>query len=178
MEKIANNLRVLRALKKLTQEDLAAALDITRARIGSYEEGRSEPPVEVLIRYSDFFHVAVDALVRGDLSKTNPEDLIRVGKNRLLFPITVDPEGNDLIELIPIKAHAGYLNGYSDPEYIENLQRMKLPFLAAGKHRTFPIKGDSMPPLKEGSYVVGKYVDSLKAWCTNGFTPTSRKTPT
>jgi hypothetical protein len=36
---------------------------------------------------------------------------------------------------------------------------MKLPFLPTGKHRAFPIKGDSMPPIKEGSYVIGKFLE-------------------
>ena len=161
MGKIALNLRVLRERRKFTQEGLAEELKISRARIGSYEEGRCEPPVEILIRYADYFSVAVDALVRCNLAKTNPDDLMKVGKNRILFPIQVDAQGNDLIELVPIKARAGYLNGYADPEYIEGLQRMKLPIVPTGKHRAFPIKGDSMPPLSDGWYVVGRYVESL-----------------
>ena len=39
---------------------------------------------------------------------------------------------------------------------------MNLPFAPVGKHRAFSIKGDSMPPLKDGSYVIGKYVESPK----------------
>ena len=42
------------------------------------------------------------------------------------------------------------------------MQRMNFPFLPVGKHRAFPIKGDSMPPLSDGSYVIGKYIESLR----------------
>jgi phage repressor protein C with HTH and peptisase S24 domain len=63
--------------------------------------------------------------------------------------------------VIPIKASAGYLSGYDDPEYISELPQMKLPFIPTGKHRAFPIKGDSMEPwVKEGAFVVGKFVES------------------
>ena len=55
----------------------------------------------------------------------------------------------------------GYLNGYSDPEYIENLQSLSLPFLRNGKYRAFPTEGDSMPPYNDGTYVVGKYVENI-----------------
>ena len=48
--KLSENIKFLRGLKKLSQEDLAAALDITRSRLGAYEEGRNEPPIEILIR--------------------------------------------------------------------------------------------------------------------------------
>ncbi|MEW6470043.1 MAG: LexA family transcriptional regulator [Bacteroidota bacterium] len=161
MGKIAKNIRHLRMLNGWSQEQFAQKLGISRARVGSYEESRCEPPIALLIRMSEFFHVAIDALVRSDLSKVRPEELMKVGANRLLFPITVDEAGNDLVEVVPVKAYAGYLNGYADPEYVEGLQRMKLPFLPVGKHRAFPIKGDSMLPVKEGSYVVARFVESL-----------------
>ena len=51
--------------------------------------------------------------------------------------------------------------GYDDPEYIEQLEKIKLPFLPSGKHRAFPIKGDSMLPMKDGSYVVAEFVENI-----------------
>ena len=161
MEKIAANIKVLRELKKLSQEQMAEQLNITRARLGAYEEGRNEPPVEILLRFSDYFKISIDALLRGDFSKTDPGSILRIGRNRLLFPVVIDRNGRDVIEVVPIRARAGYLNGFSDPEFIGELPRMNLPFVPAGKHRAFAIKGDSMPPLREGSYVVGKYIENL-----------------
>jgi phage repressor protein C with HTH and peptisase S24 domain len=67
-----------------------------------------------------------------------------------------------MVELIPLKASAGYTRGYSDPEYIEQLPKMRLPFLPTGKHRAFPIKGDSMPPIREGSFVIAKYLERFE----------------
>jgi transcriptional regulator with XRE-family HTH domain len=161
MNKIAINLKELRKIQNISQESLSKKLGITRSRLGAYEEGRNEPPIELLIKLSNFFHVSVDALIRSDFSITNPTSLMKIGRNRLLLPILVDKENNDTIEVVTAKASAGYLNGFSDPEYIEKLPLMNLPFRVTGKHRTFPIMGDSMPPLKSGSYVVGKYLESL-----------------
>jgi|LauGreDrversion4_2_1035121.scaffolds.fasta_scaffold74921_1 transcriptional regulator with XRE-family HTH domain len=161
MNRIAFNLKELRTIKNLSQEALSKKLGITRSRLGAYEEGRNEPPIELLIQLSNFFHIPVDALIRADLSRTSPDSLMKIGKNRLLLPIMVDKENNDTIEVVTAKASAGYLNGFSDPEYIEKLPLMNLPFRVTGKHRTFPIQGDSMPPLKTGSFVVGKYMESL-----------------
>lgn len=162
MSKISSNIRFLRQLKGLSQEQLADELKVTRSRIGGYEEARNEPPIDLLIRISEYFHIAIDALVRGDLKKTNLDGLMKVGKNRILFPILLDSDGNDMVELIPLKASAGYLKGYADPDYIEKLPQMRLPFLPTGKHRAFPIKGDSMPPIKEGSFVIGKFVERIE----------------
>lgn len=162
MSKVFSNLKYLRLQKGLSQEQLAESLGITRSRLGAYEENRNEPSIDLLITISDYFHVAVDALVRGDLTKTSLDGLMKIGKNRMLFPVVIDEDGRDAVELIPLKASAGYLKGYADPEYVERLPRMKLPFLPTGKHRAFPIKGDSMPPIKEGSFIVGKYVERFE----------------
>ncbi|MFO0321375.1 MAG: XRE family transcriptional regulator [Bacteroidota bacterium] len=162
MSKIFSNLKYLRLQKGLSQEQLADNLGITRSRLGAYEENRNEPSIDLLITISDFFHVAVDALVRGDFSKTSLDGMMKIGKNRMLFPILIDEDGKDVVELVPLKASAGYLQGYADPDYVERLPRMKLPFLPIGKHRAFPIKGDSMPPIKEGSFIVAKYLEKLE----------------
>lgn len=162
MSKIARNIKHLRLLKNWSQGQLADEVELSRARIGSYEEGRAEPSIEVMVRLSHIFHVSIDALVKSDLSGLKDTQLMKVAENRLLFPIMVDMNNNDLVEVVTAKASAGYLNGYSDPEYFEKLPNMNLPFKVTGKHRAFPIKGDSMPPLKDGSFVVGKFVESIK----------------
>ena len=162
MKMISKNIRHLRKLNRLTQEQLAEELRINRSRIGSYEEARSEPPIETLISLSEYFKLPIDIMVKKDLTKTDDNSFIEIGNQRVLFPIMVDHENENLIEVIPTKASAGYLLGYNDPEYIEQLQKIKLPFLPTGKHRAFPIKGDSMLPMKDGSYVVGEFVEDIR----------------
>ena len=94
------------------------------------------------------------------MTKAEDTSFIELRNKRILFPITVDDANNDLIEVIPAKASAGYAHGYDDPEYIEQLQNIKLPFLPTGKHRAFPIKGDSMLPMKDGAFVVGRFIEN------------------
>ena len=160
MNFVAENIKHLRNQKKLSQEGLAQLINVPRSRIGSYEEGRSAPSIEMLIQLAESFNISVDMLIKMDLTKTTDTTFMKVGENRVLFPITLDIDENNLIEVVPVKASAGYLNGYDDPEYIEQLQKIKLPFLPTGKHRAFPIKGDSMLPIKPGSFVVGKFVEN------------------
>src|SRR5687768_12438372 len=94
MGKISQNIKHLRQLKKWSQEELAEKLEISRARIGSYEEDRCDPPIDVLVKLSNVFHIAVDALVKCDLRKFDDHSFIKVGENRMLFPIMVDKENN------------------------------------------------------------------------------------
>jgi len=162
MGKISKNIRHLRKLKDLTQEQFADEINVTRSRIGSYEEGRSEPSIATLISIATYFNLPVDVLIKSDLTAATDASFIEIGNQRVLFPIAVDGENEDLIEIIPIKASAGYLRGYSDPEYIEHLDKIKLPFLPTGKHRAFPIKGDSMLPVKSGAYIVAKFIEDIR----------------
>ena len=161
MKIISKNIRHLRTLKGITQEVFAEELGITRSRISSYEENRSSPTIETLIKLSEYFKIPVDILIKNDLTKAKDTSFIEVGNKRVLFPVTVNENNEDLIEIVPTKASAGYLAGYDDPEYIEQLDKIKLPFLPSGKHRAFPIKGDSMLPMKDGSFVVGKFIDNI-----------------
>ena len=159
MENLAKNLVHLRKQKKRSQEMLAEDLGVTRSRIGSYEEGRSLPSLDFMVKVSNYYKIPVDILLKNNLTIEGDISFIELRNKRILFPITVDNSNEDLIEIVPTKAQAGYLSGYDDPEYIEQLKKIKLPFLPVGQHRAFPIKGDSMTPMKDGAFVVGKFIE-------------------
>lgn len=161
MSLFSDNIRYLRLQKKVSQEKLAEELLITRARYVKYESGASEAPYDILRRIAHYYHYSIDILLSVDIRKVDTNGLIRLEDNRILLPITVDREGENTIEIIPQKAKAGYLSGYSDPEFIEGLQQISLPFLTNGKFRAFPVSGDSMPPHRDGSFIIGRYVESL-----------------
>lgn len=159
MSILSENIRYLRAQLGLSQNKVANDLIITRVRYSKYEDATSEPPVELLIRMSRYFHVSIDLMVSADLRKISLKELMELPDNRILLPIKTDETGEKKIEIIPHKASMGYLNSYADPEYIENLQTISLPFLGVGNYRAFPVEGDSMPPYKDGAFIIGKYLE-------------------
>jgi hypothetical protein len=77
--------------------------------------------------------------------------------------VTADSGGKDNIEMVPIKAAAGYLNGYADAEYVKELPKFQLPILKHGTYRAFEISGDSMLPLLSGTIVIGEYVEDIRS---------------
>ena len=124
---LANNIKHIRTLKGLTQEQFAEDLKVSRSRISSYEENRAVPPIDFLVDLSLYFNIPIDVLVKNDLSSATDPSFIEIGNKRILFPITIDGTDEDLIDIVPVEASAGYLRGYSDPEYIEHLNKIKLP---------------------------------------------------
>jgi len=159
----AQNIRYLRAKKELSQEKLGMELSITRNQVASYESEKADPSIETLIKFSEFFKLPIDALVKSDLTKGKENSFIDIGNHRVLFPIQIDEHNNNVVEVVNKEASAGYLNGYSDTEFIAQLPIMNLPFLPTGKHRAFKIKGDSMSPwVNDGDYVIGEYVENFQ----------------
>ena len=161
MSLFSDNIRHLRMKKGVSQSIVAESLAITRDRLAKYEEGKSQPPIEILVKISHHYHVSIDLLLTVDIRKIDMDGLIKLDDNRILLPITVDSKGENIIEIIPHKARAGYMSGYSDAEFIESLQHISLPFLSNGKYRAFPVSGDSMPPHRDGSFIIGKYIENL-----------------
>lgn len=159
MSILSENMRYLRSQTGTSQQKTADALVITRGRYAKYEDGASEPPVELLIKISRYFHVSIDLMVSADLRKIPLKEIMELPDNRILLPVKVHHNGENIIEIIQHKASMGYLEGYSDPEYIENLQNISLPFLGSGTYRAFQVEGDSMPPYKDGAFIIGKYLE-------------------
>lgn len=164
----AKNIKFLRRRRGRTQDDVASALGLKRSTLSGYENNVAEPGIELLIAFSKYFEIAVDTLLKMDLSKLTESQLGELergfdaylsGSKMRVLATTVDEGNRENIELVPEKAKAGYMTGYADPEFISELPVFKLPFLLSNrKYRTFQLKGDSMLPIPDGSWVTGEYV--------------------
>lgn len=65
------NLQYLRKQNKITQEELADFLQVSRQSVSKWETGEAYPETEKLIALSDKFAVTLDALLRGDVTEPN-----------------------------------------------------------------------------------------------------------
>lgn len=59
---LSHNLRSARQAAGLTQRAVATRVELKLQRYGSYEEGRADPPMAVLLRLAAVFGLKVDAL--------------------------------------------------------------------------------------------------------------------
>ena len=159
MSKAGLNLKYLRKLRGWTQEEFAQKLQIKRSLVGAYEEERADPRLDVLEIVADMFKLSLDELLLKDLANTSPTASY-LQKRRMQKLMTAD---RNLIHFVPVKAAAGYLAGYADNEFIDELNTFTLPMLTGGQYRAFEIIGDSMMPTPSGSIIVGEKVESLDA---------------
>jgi len=160
MSTAGKNLKYLRKLRGWTQEEFATKLQIKRSLLGAYEEERAEPRIEVLETVGEMFKLTLDELLLKDLADTKGNYLAKRRAQKLAA-------GTNEIQFVPVKAAAGYLAGYADPEFIDELNTFTLPMLAPGHYRAFEIVGDSMLPTPSGSIIVGERVDDIGDVKTN-----------
>ncbi|MDR3711848.1 MAG: LexA family transcriptional regulator [Puia sp.] len=156
MSTAGKNLKYLRKLRGWTQEEFSAKLGIKRSLLGAYEEERAEPRIDVLETAGDMFKLTLDELLRKELADTKGNNYLAKRRAQKLGSATNE------IQLVPVKAAAGYLAGYADPEFLDELNTFTLPMLASGTYRAFEIVGDSMLPTASGSVIVGEKVDDLE----------------
>jgi transcriptional regulator with XRE-family HTH domain len=166
----ASNLKILRKKSGKTQDALSSELNIGRTTIANYEAGISEPSLDTLMTFANYFGVTLDELLSKNMeaiAKSNPKDLIlrpNPSNSYANIPriITVDSSGNDNIIYVPVKARAGYLLGYGDAEFMETLPTFRLPGLNNATYRMFEVEGPSMAPnILNGDRIIGEWIDEL-----------------
>lgn len=162
---LAENLKLLRKIEGLSQRQVADIIKVSRVNLSKYESGTHHPSLEVLIRVSRHYKILIDSLLTVRLTEDKLKEAREsLATGNLIVPIQVDSNGDNLIEIIPENASAGYVGSYSDPEYVETLDYISIPMLN-GKCRAFPINGDSMYPVPDGAYVISRQItemDSIK----------------
>lgn len=125
----AENLRILRERKEMTQQQLADALKISRSTIGMYEKGNREPDFETLELIADFFNVDMGRLI-GNLTPKKGNWIPVLGSVRAGLPM----------------------------EAVENIldyEEIGEEMARQGDFFALQIKGDSMEPrIKEGDVVI------------------------
>jgi len=158
---IANNLKFLRKKSRKTQDTVSTDIKIGRTTLTNYETGFSEPNVNLLIAFANYFGVTLDDLMSKDLEQEAAAGKMPTPKpNGMPMVITVDNSGRENILYVPVKARAGYLLGYGDKQYVESLPAFSMPGLNNGTFRMFEVEGVSMAPnIRSGDRVIGEWVE-------------------
>lgn len=133
-----NRVKELRKQKHITQEELGKVLDIQKAAISKYENGRAEPSTEVLKKMSAYFGVSIDYLLGNSPAKLSAQKLGRGVRIPVLGRVVAG---------IPIEA----------VEEILDYEEITPELAATGEFFALQVRGDSMlPKLEEGDVVIVK----------------------
>ncbi len=94
MSFFGKNIRKIRSIKKISQAVFAEIFGLSRASIGSYEEGRAEPKLEIIIQIANHFSITIDQLINKELTvndlyhfNLNTEPIFKPSPSPPLFSI-------------------------------------------------------------------------------------------
>ncbi|MGB0840311.1 MAG: helix-turn-helix domain-containing protein [Chitinophagales bacterium] len=94
---IAGNLKFLRTLSGLSQEQLAEKVELNRGNITSYERGVAKPNIEALKRITEFFNVDLINFIKRDVSQNITERRARGLSGKIQTP-EMKLKSNDMMQ--------------------------------------------------------------------------------
>ena len=88
---IGNRIKLHRASLNLSQEELAEQVYVTRQTLSNWENGKTYPDINSLLRLSGVFGVTLDELVKGDIPKMKEqikqEDIREFNRASIIFNV-------------------------------------------------------------------------------------------
>lgn len=75
MSRLSQNIRLIRVRAGISQNQLAEVLCLSRNQINNYENDISQPSIEVLYKFCQFFKISMDVVVGMDLNGRLLEEL-------------------------------------------------------------------------------------------------------
>lgn len=152
MEEIIGRIELVMKTLNKRRGELADMLEVDRSNFSQIMNGKRPVGDNMLNRFTIHLNINKHWLLTGEGSMFNapkPSDACPAPENNIM-----------LVPIVQQYAYAGYLGGYADPEYIEELPTM--PFLVdheyKGHYLCFEVRGDSMDDGSKNSYVQGDIV--------------------
>ncbi len=100
-------LKILREQKGISQQKMAQILNIKQTTYSNYENEKTQPTIELLIKIADFFDISLDNLC----NRPRPYDLPSTATNNQKQAINIILQLNDVNSLRAISYCAGLLAG-------------------------------------------------------------------
>lgn len=70
---LGKQIKKYRLEAKLSQEELADKVYVSRQTISNWENDKNYPDIKSLVLISDIFHISLDNLIKGDLERMKKE---------------------------------------------------------------------------------------------------------
>ncbi|MFD0992293.1 helix-turn-helix domain-containing protein [Tenacibaculum geojense] len=159
MSFFGRNIKKIRGVKGLSQKAFAEVFDLKRATLGAYEEGRSEPKIETIIKIANYFSITIDSLLTADLTVN---ELLQFKEELILEPAQKIKQHIAHIPYVHEEAFENYIHHYTKDKFIADLPEIQLPLDSVSKLRAFAVVNLEMTDFDKGFYpkdiVIAEYV--------------------
>lgn len=159
MSFFGKNIKKIRGVKGLSQQAFAELFDLKRATLGAYEEGRSEPKIDTIIKIANYFSISIDQLLTSELTVN---DLLRFKGDLTLETDKVFKEILAKVPCVTEDLASDYIELYDKENFISDLPYLRLPINSEKKFRAYTVTNLEMTNHDKGLYpkdvVVGEFV--------------------
>lgn len=145
MSFIGKNIRKIRTIKKLSQQDFAKIFNLARPSVGAYEEERAEPKIDTVIQIAHHFGLSVDVLLTKELTinELYKFDIFKSIEGDALAVSDKD-ELKEETPLVYANSELEYIVNFGNKDFINNLPSIQLPNVKEEKTRAFEVEGAEM----------------------------------
>ena len=149
MSHFGRNIKKIRTVKNLSQQAFADLFDLKRATLGAYEEGRSEPKIENIIKVANHFSVSIDDLLTRDLTVN---ELLKFKGGITTDVMSLTREHFTEVPCITENNASDYILHHNKEPFIKEMPVLKLPVKNDKPLRGFTINNLEMTSHDKGLF--------------------------
>ncbi|WP_339700580.1 helix-turn-helix transcriptional regulator [uncultured Marixanthomonas sp.] len=159
MSFFGKNIRKIRSVKTLSQQSFAELFDLKRGTLGAYEEGRSEPKIETIIKIANYFSIPIDDLLTKELTVNK---LLKFKGNLTTNHKDLNKEVLASVPCITQKNSQDYIAFYDKNPFVNTMPCLQLPINPEKTFRGYTVENLEMSKNDKGLFpkdvVIGEYV--------------------
>ncbi|MGI0105962.1 helix-turn-helix domain-containing protein [Salinimicrobium sp. WS361] len=159
MSFFGKNIRKIRSVKSLSQQSFAELFDLKRATLGAYEEERSEPKIDTIIKIANHFSIPLDDLLMKELTVNK---LLKFQGNLITDQEEIVRERFATVPCITPTCSNDYVSYYNKEDFIKSLPCLQLPVSKEKKYRGYTVDNLEMSSNDKGLFpkdvVIGEFV--------------------
>tara|TARA_R110002072_G_scaffold106447_2_gene232472 strand:+ start:16256 stop:17011 length:756 start_codon:yes stop_codon:yes gene_type:complete len=159
MSNFGKNIRKIRSVKTLSQQAFAELFDLKRGTLGAYEEGRSEPKIETIIKIANYFSIPIDDLLTKELTVNS---LLKFKGNLTLEHDAVKRESFASVPCITDSNFADYITHSHKEHFVVDLPNLMLPVNPEKQFRGYTVQNLEMSTNDQGLFpkdiAIGEYI--------------------
>ncbi|GAA3508953.1 hypothetical protein GCM10022393_21140 [Aquimarina addita] len=159
MSFFGKNIKKIRSVKSLSQQSFAELFDLKRGTLGAYEEGRSEPKIDTIIKIANHFSIQIDDLLTNELTVN---ELLKFKGDLTTYAQDVKREQFAVIPCVTESTISEYIMLYNKESYIKELPTLQVPINPSKIFRGYTVSNLEMTNHDKGFYpkdvVIGEKV--------------------
>lgn len=159
MSFFGKNIRKIRSVRSLSQQSFAELFDLKRGTLGAYEEGRSEPKIETIIKIANHFSIPIGDLLTKELTVNK---LLKFKSNLITDHDEMVREQFAVVPCVVQSNSSDYKLYFEKEEFIKNMPCLRLPVSKEVNYRGYTVDNLEMSNHDKGLFpkdvVIGEII--------------------